>query len=525
MKFLLATWISLVALSWYEQGRPPDGGVLIASTIAASVIFMLAWPLRVVIRRRSKSKVVSPLDRVVMTWDGIEPLRVRDLLSGGIAIFGRPGSGKTSTTLRHLLLAILMLGNSGLLILASKPEDRADIEKMVARCGRSKDLRIVEPGGKEKCNFSEAIPTDAADVTKFLMTVSESMKSGDTGGGDKEQFWHQNIERAIMGAAEMCRQAYNKINPSDIYKFIMSAPLSGEQIGDAKWQSTSFFCNTMDLVHKRAKTTIERFDYELYREQWLKEWPVMADKTRSGILAGVNGILHILNSGVVRDMVATETTVSPADLAKGAIIFVDMPIMKYGESARVVLGGWKYITQRWVLQRKANPGDHVVGIIADEAQNVINSFDFFYASESRSHLGFTIYCTQSIHSYRSALRGETGEHLVEGLLTCFLHKVFHVLGDSKSAEYAASLLGRSERAMFGGSEDPNTTAGEELFGRPGFTSSFSSAFEYILQPSVFLSDLKTGGESHGYVAEAYVIRSGEKFSTNENYLRICLSQR
>ena len=520
MKLYVGLIAGLIALACIEAGRPPDGPMLLASTVSASLIFLVIVPFRVAFRKPRRKAEASPLDRVVMTWNGVDNLTVRDLLSGGLAVFGRPGSGKSSTIGRLLMRAILMLGSSGLLILASKPEDRADVERLVAQCGRSADLVIVEPHGARKCNFIESIGTDSRDATKLIMTLSESLKSGDTGSGEKEAFWASNQERAIHGSAELCRQAYGRISVPDIHKFLMDAPTSAEQIRDEKWRG-GFFYETLRLAAGREKGRIEGYDYELYKEQFLSEWATMDPKTRSGILAGINGLTHVLLSGIVRDMVSTETTVSPADLGEGRIIFVDMPVMKYGESARVVLGGWKFIAQRWVLRRKAAPGDRIVGIWADEAQNVINSFDFFFLSECRSHLGFLTYLTQSIHSYRSALRGQTGEHLVEGLLSCFLHKVFFVCGDHLTAKYASDLLGHRLEALPGASDDGGGNAAEELFGARPVRASFSQSYQPILQPNAFLRG-RTGGPCK--VADAYVITTGTPFSTGENFIKCAFSQ-
>ena len=42
------------------------------------------------------TKTWTRLDTVLRNWTPFDPLTLRDLLNGGIAIFGRTGSGKTS---------------------------------------------------------------------------------------------------------------------------------------------------------------------------------------------------------------------------------------------------------------------------------------------------------------------------------------------------------------------------------------------------------------------------------------------
>jgi len=57
-----------------------------------------------------------------------------------------------------------------------------------------------------------------------------------------------------------------------------------------------------------------------------------------------------------------------------------------------------------------------------------------------------------------------------------------------------------------------------MFGRNRMTGSFSTHYEYTLQPRVFLHGLRTGGAVNGRMVDAYVIRSGEPFSSGENYV-------
>ncbi len=61
--------------------------------------------------------------------------QVRDLLRS-IAIWGASGSGKTSGSGFQLARAIFRDANTGGLIIASKPEDRAFLIKIAAVAGR-----------------------------------------------------------------------------------------------------------------------------------------------------------------------------------------------------------------------------------------------------------------------------------------------------------------------------------------------------------------------------------------------------
>jgi hypothetical protein len=56
---------------------------------------------------RRTLKAQHPLDKALFQWPGSDVFRVRDLLNGGVLILGRAGSGKTSSSGRTLLQAIV----------------------------------------------------------------------------------------------------------------------------------------------------------------------------------------------------------------------------------------------------------------------------------------------------------------------------------------------------------------------------------------------------------------------------------
>jgi hypothetical protein len=99
------------------------------------------------------------------------------------------------------------------------------------------------------------------------------------------------------------------------------------------------------------------------------------------------------------------------------------------------------------------------------------------------------------------------------------------LGDFESAEWASEKVGKRLETMIGGSMPPAEGIFEELFGRSRFTGSFTSHYEPILQPSVFMNGLRTGGERNRFICDGIVIKSGEPFRSGENFLPVAFSQR
>jgi len=58
---------------------------------------------------------------------------------------------------------------------------------------------------------------------------------------------------------------------------------------------------------------------------------------------------------------------------------------------------------------------------------------------------------------------------------------------------------------------------DELFGNSKVTASLSEHYEGVLQEKVFLNGLRTAGRANGFVCDAIVIKSGEPFSSGENW--------
>lgn len=464
---------------------------------AVLVVKIVRWPFR---RKRSRDR----LDRPVYRWTKRDVLTQRDLLRS-IAIFGASGSGKSSGSGFQLALAAARIPNSGGLILASKPEDRAFWLGVFKRAGREKDLIILGPKEVARCNFIDfemQSGGDARSLTQFVTIVGETLDSEE--GHSTEPFWKKSEHRLDYNAIEAIRLALSKVTAPDIQRFISTAAYTPQQLVDPSWQK-GFHHLTMQTANGRPKTQIEAHDWAALVDYWVNEFPSMDNKPRSSILAGVMNTLHVFNTGIVRETVSTTTNVSPADMDKGKWILIDFPLAEFGASGKFIMAGWKFLTQKYVLRRHAKPGDGPIIIWADEAQNMVNSFDSAYLAECRSHKGCMVYLTQSIHSYYGNMEGPSGEHKADALMTNFYTKIFHVCGDAKTAQFASSLLGQQRETFVSGSSGGGKSRGEELFGASSYSGSFSESYQPVLQPAVFLSGMRTGGQG---IVDGIVIRAG-----------------
>ena len=473
--------------------------------------------------RRSK----DALDKVLLQWSDKDQLTKRDLLNGGVAITGRAGSGKTSSSGKELGNGILRDKQSGGLILAAKPEDLAMWQRMFAKAGRKNDLLVFGPDEALRFNFIEYVLKmggNTRDVVSCITTIGETLGGSERKGGDDGDFWQKERERMIYNAVEVVRLATGSISAPSIQRFITTAALNPAQLATPEWRKS--FCNQcLAAADAKQKSAIESHDFDLAMDYWLGEYPNMADRTRSSILVGALGILFVFNTGVVRELVSTKTNVSPDDIMAGKWVIVNMSPAEWGDGGLFVAVGWKYLTEKAVLRRHANEKSSMVVIWCDEAAQFVNSFDSHFITQCRSHLGCLVFLTQSLHSYYAALRGKNGEHQANALMTNFSHKIFHSLGDEQSAKWAAGLIGNSLQTFVGSSMGPADNPWEDITGRSQVTTNASEKYEPILQTNVFMNGLRTGGPANGLVCDAIVIRSGEPFSNGESWLLCTFSQR
>ncbi|MFO0906862.1 MAG: hypothetical protein U0794_00620 [Isosphaeraceae bacterium] len=393
--FVVAAWLQLPALAVRAVFRRL-GGFKLPS---------LGLPGSGGIAARS----ADPLDRVLFNLDRHNPFTVRDLLES-VAVFGRTGSGKSSGPGRALAQAVAKLPGSGGLILVSKPEDLNDWTSIFRQQGRSSDLLVLGPGSPRRCNlldFEQQSGSDSMALVDFLVVTGESLSEG--GGGENAKFWDLSRRKLLWCAIEPIRLAWGSVTIPAIQEFILTAPQDNSQIskvpgGDGRSPLDVFrqgyHFRTMIAAGQKAKSPAENHDFSLCSGYWGEEFLRLDSKVKTSILADTGNLLHTYNTGMVREMVSTTTTVSPSDMERGKWVLLDFPVDRYQDSGRIIMSGWKLVTQRHILRRHAGPGDNVIVIHADEAQEVVSSFDAAFLAKCRSHRGCMIYLTQSINSFR-----------------------------------------------------------------------------------------------------------------------------
>jgi hypothetical protein len=472
-------------------------------------------------KRRHKP---DDLDRPLLKWTRSDFFTRRDLLRS-LCVQGASGSGKTNFVGYQIAKALVNDGGVGGLILSSKPvEDRQHWQGIFREAGKPRDLLIFAPDMPLRCNvlnWELESGADSRELASCLMVFGETLRRGEgSGGGEDNQFFKDQSERMLELAIEPVRLATRRISPVDVQEFINGAAMTPEHLKSPEWRA-GFHNRILKGAYDASKTPIEEADFEQVLQYWLGELPTLNDRTRSSITTQVMGILHVLCSGVVRELLSRSTNVTPAAMDAGQWLLIDLPVSRYGASGALINAAWKLMVQRYILRRHATHGSAITVIWVDEYQNHLNSFDARFLAESRSHRGCMCVLTQSLHSYYAALKGgHAAEHQANSLLTNFAHRIFCSLGDAKSAEWASGLLGKRLETMIGGSMAPEESMWDTLMGRTKFTGSFNQHYEPVLQPNVFMHHLRTGRDG---IADAIIIRP-ERFSNGQNFLQVAFGR-
>jgi hypothetical protein len=305
----------------------------------------------------------------------------------------------------------------------------------------------------------------------------------------------------------------------------MTAAKEAGDLNTKEWQG-KYHSKVLERGFNAKKEPMQQADFELCMDFWLREWAGMMDaKTRGNILAGVQGTLHVMNTGLVREMVSGSTDCSPLDVLAGRWILVNTPASSLGAAGLLISTGWKQLMELAILERQADESSPFITIWCDEAHGVVTNYDSSFIAQCRSHRGCLVYLTQSVSSFYAAMKGDAGKHQADALLANFSHTIIHA-SDPVTAKWAAAKLGRRKQILFSGgsSQQHDATPFDNMFGAANFHGNFSEHMDSVLEDQEFMV-ARTGGPSNGYIADAIVIKSGEPFANGKSFQRIAFSQR
>ena len=477
----------------------------------------------------------------LLHWSRHDPFTVGHALEGTL-VTGATGSGKTSGSGRAVAGAFLRAGFGGL-VLTAKPDERATWERYCRDAGRAADLVVFGPGEPWRFNFLDyeaARPGAGAGLTENLVALFTTVlemaeRGGGPGGGggrEDEGYWRRANRQLCRNAVDLLLLAAGRVGIPDLYRAVVSAPTSPEQVAGDAWRRSSACFGWLAEADARPKSDAQRRDLELVSDYFLLEFAGLSDKTRSSIVSTFTSMVDVLNRGLLRELFCTGTNLTPDAVAAGKIVLLDLPVKEFAEVGTIGQGIFKYLFQRSVERRDVRADPRPVFLWQDEAQHFVTSHDPSFQATCRSARVATVALTQNVSGFHAALGGDQrGKALADALFANLNTKLFHANSDPATNEWASSILGKSLQLHMNGSTSHGQDDGGIWGGladgcRSQSTGGFSEQMDYDLQPSAFTT-LATGGPANRFQVEGVLYQNGRAFAAagGRTWMRVGFAQR
>jgi len=452
--------------------------------------------------------------RALIRWDNRDVWTIEESYEG-MQVWGDIGSGKSSTIARVTAAAMLRAGYGGL-VLTVKPEDTDEWRRNLAENGRMEDALFFGPDGgcfnflAYELSHGVRLKVGSKNATRIL-TELVNMAQHDAAGGDP--FWKQSAEVLIGHTLDLIVAAGATPSMLLAKEIIQSGPLSRDQAKDVQWQAQSKCWELIEAGrHGHANGS---HDFRMAETYWLRDFPVLPDKTRQSIVATFSaGVAHHFCTGLMHQMFGGDTTVSPDDIFRGKIVIVNLPVLDYHAAGRFAAIVWKFCVQL-ALQRRADR-KRPVFLFSDEAHYFVTDYDQLFQTTARSARCATVYLTQNRSNYLAESAGSAGQHRVQSLCACLKTQVLCQCSHEETRRAFSDGIGKHRVTQV------STTS---QFGHGKTTHSETEHWvdEYWVSPDA-ATDLKTGGEANGFEVTAIMTKAGKRFSNGKPGLRLRFDQ-
>jgi hypothetical protein len=441
----------------------------------------------------------------------------------GVQILGGTGSGKSSGSGQALARAFLE-ANLGGLVLTAKTDEASAWKEYSRAAGRSDDLLIVDAEAKHCFNFLSYElnrPGAGAGHTENLVNLfcsvleASERRHGQAGGGDA--YWQRTLKQLLRNAIDLAVLAADDLDLPSLYRIITSAPRTPTEAADTAWKQDSVCHRLIEVAEGRAKEKDRESDFDLTRDYWLREFPSLADETRSVIVSTFTSMADCFLRGMLRKLFCTSLDFRPEDTFNGKIIVLNLPVKEYSELGQFAQVLFKFVWQRAVERRipplitrkAAEQTIRPVFLWADESQFFANSYDALFQSTARASRACTVYLTQNLPSYFATFNGANARAEVEAFIGNLQTKIFHANGDPTTNNWAADSIGRTRQMRYSGSLTEQHARGQASAGL-NQSAGGSQVIEYLVQPQEFTM-LRTGGEECDMKVDGIIFQGGRRW--------------
>jgi hypothetical protein len=468
----------------------------------------------------------------------------------GTVIYGEPGAGKSSGSGEAIARAVLEK-DVGMVITSHKSDERQRWARLCKETGRLKDLIIVNPEEKWRCNLLEYLftrPGEGAGQTQntvdMFLTLAESRSRG--GRRTQQDFWTEasgehlgHCLNALVGGGEL-------ITLDNLNAVLAGMPVC-KMDGKVAYPEGSLLKTCLDQADRRERQGEPMIappqELRIYFE---RKWAAPgADRMTAGIDATLRATLTPLNAKPIKDLFFSSTNFLPDFCRQGAIILLDLPVLEWEQIGRMSQIMFRYVAMRSVLRRQGLPkGERPVIFWSDEYANFVTDLDRMFAEGARSSWGSMVCLVQNINSLHAAADPQQAQAHTNALLATLSTKIFH-RNSGETNQYAADLIGKAMMILRSGSWSSSKTRAVSISGSQGksismsddkaqyggnqssswnlnrsdgFTSggSWSEHIDYPVLPFQF-TQLASGGAQFHKRVEAIVFKSGRPFKASGGF--------
>jgi hypothetical protein len=433
----------------------------------------------------------------------------------GTQIFGATGTGKTTGSGQTIAVSFLSAGFGGL-ICTAKLSDVADWYRYFALAGRPlSDLVILSPGTKRRFNFLEHEFAESdetrGNIANIVSLFMNALSSGEAAVSNNDPYWNEALRELLLHGVELASAASGTVRLPDLARLFAEAPTDPSQLRSRRWGASSLTWDFLKAADgRRSRLSDEAFeDLQLTAAYWTRDFPALAEKTRSIILSSFTSKAAGLLRRPLRRMLCTDSSpeVMPANTHRGKVVLLDLPVKEYGEVGRFAQILYKTVWQRATERRKLEGDWKPVFLWADESQYFVTPEDMSFQQTARGAMAATVYLTQNISNYYVALGTRHGHAATDSLLGNLQTKIFHANGDPSTNEWAERVFARIRQRR----------RSQNLTFMPQRPDQLSGGVQDVVDhavPAARFTTLRKGGPENEGIVEAMVFQGGRRWATD-----------
>jgi hypothetical protein len=479
---------------------------------------------------------VNILDIPILSVSERDQILLRQLVEGGTLILGMLGSGKSSTSLRQILLGMMRAGMGGLL-LTVKPEDTETFVAYARECGREADVVVFnEASGLsfDPLAYEWSRPGrgagDAENIIEYFQTLLSVASPQQHGSADR--FWELAAAQAMRHAIKLIQLAGEPLSIGSIHKAIRSFPTRPAEHEEPVWAAQSYTAALINAIRERKHTLSESQwrDLEVATEFVFSRWPSYDEKPRGSIEMTFSGMADKFLFYPFREIFSSGTySFTPEQTThERRIIIVDFPVLQYGQqTARLIQTLVKLTFQRAWLRHKFTPGCcNGAFLIQDEFQLLMHREESHFVQVCRSSGIAPVFLTQSILNLAEEMNEPQPGSKTKAFLNNLAIKIGHRSVCPETCSYLADVIGKEYRFI-----ENYSAAGASPSQQQGHASVGGALqLAYIVEPTAFTKLEKPDG--HNPHAAAIVHCGGSTFNVTKtardpngrNYLHVLFSR-